>query len=149
RQGLSRVVPRPAAGQLLERVRQVVQHEMQVLEQQLRRNGVDIIGGKASFIDPHTLTITSDSGARTVTAENIVLAVGTRAAPPPGLDSDGELVLTSDEIGVLSRIPRTLTVVGAGVIGIEYASMFAALGSTEVVLVDKRSRPLEFLDDEI
>ena len=78
----------------------------------------------------------------------MLIASGTKAVPPAGAASDGECVITSDEIGSLQRLPRSLAVVGAGVIGIEYASMFAALG-VEVTVVDKRDRPLEFIDAEI
>lgn len=149
RQGMSRVVSRPTAMQLLSRVGEVVEREMDVLERQLRRNGVEVIGGQAKFVDSHTLHVDWNGTSRQVSAATIVLAVGTHPAPPPGMPADGETVMTSDDIGTLTRIPRTLTVVGAGVIGIEYASMFAALGSTEVTLVDARERPLEFLDHEI
>ena len=149
RQGLGRTVPPPTALQLLSRVGEVVRREMDVLEHQLRRNGVEVIGGKASFVDPHTVRVTSGGSSREVTAASVVIAVGTRPAAPPGVAVDGQTVLTSDDIGTLTRIPRTLTVVGAGVIGIEYASMFAALGTTEVTLIDRRDRPLEFLDAEI
>jgi NAD(P) transhydrogenase len=149
RQGLGRAVPPPTALQLLSRVGEVVRREMDVLEHQLRRNGVEVLGGKASFVDPHTVRVASGGSSREVTAASVVIAVGTRPAAPPGVAVDGQTVLTSDDIGSLTRIPRTLTVVGAGVIGIEYASMFAALGATEVTLIDRRERPLEFLDAEI
>lgn len=140
---------RPTAIELLQRVGRVVQQECAVIENQLRRNGVDLIQGEASFQDPHTLRIAQGDGIRTVTAANILIASGTHPTAPPGnAPVDGTSVITSDEIIKLTRIPRTLVVVGAGVIGIEYASMFAALG-VEVTLVDKRSRPLEFLDGEI
>jgi NAD(P) transhydrogenase len=148
RQGMTRVVPRPTAEQLLTRVSDVMRRERDVQERQLRRNGVDVIGGGASFLDPHTIRVTSPLGVRDLSADSILIAVGTRPAAPPGASADGQTVLTSDDIGTLSRIPRTLAVVGAGVIGIEYASMFAALGS-EVTLIDRRERPLEFLDVEI
>ena len=150
--GLDRRTPvttvRPTATQLLERVAQVVAQEGAIIDNQLRRNGVEVLGGEATFKDPHTLVIRGADGWREVTARQIVLAVGTTAAPSPGVASDGDTILTSDDIVTLKRLPRTLTVVGAGVIGIEYASMFAALG-VEVTLVEKRRRPLEFLDDEI
>jgi NAD(P) transhydrogenase len=77
-----------------------------------------------------------------------VLAVGTRPGPVPGVAPDGEVIISSDDIMSLKRIPRTLTVIGAGVIGIEYASMFGALG-VQVSLMERRDRPLEFLDHEI
>jgi NAD(P) transhydrogenase len=140
---------RPTATELLQRVDRVVQTECAVIDHQLRRNGVDVLLGHASFQDPHTVLVTQDSGSRTVTAASILIATGTNpTAPPGGVSVDGASVLTSDEITRLTRIPRSLVVVGAGVIGIEYASMFAALG-VEVTLIDKRNRLLEFLDAEI
>jgi NAD(P) transhydrogenase len=149
RQGLLRTIPQPTAAQLLARVDDVVRREIDVLVHQLRRNGVEVLGGCASFVDAHTVRVASAGGSRDVTAASIVIAVGTLPAAPPGVPVDGTTVLTSDDIGKLTRIPRSLTVVGAGVVGIEYASMFAALGVTEVTIVDRRERPLEFLDAEI
>jgi NAD(P) transhydrogenase len=139
---------RPTAKQLLDRVERVVLDECSIIEDQLRRNDVAILRGQAVFVDPHTVAITGPDGRREVTAEKILIACGTVPADPPGVAPDGEVVLTSDGIGELTRIPRTMVVVGAGVIGIEYASMFAAVG-VEVIVVDRRERPLEFLDGEI
>jgi NAD(P) transhydrogenase len=87
-------------------------------------------------------------GQRTVTAANIIIAVGTEATRDPHIPFDGRRVLTSDDILVLNELPRTLTVIGAGVIGLEYASMFAALG-VRVTVVDRRPRLLPFVDAEI
>jgi NAD(P) transhydrogenase len=139
---------RPSAEQLLGRVGNVIQQECGVIESQLRRNDVQLLVGEASFKDPHTLIVRNDEGWREITTANVLIAVGTKPTQPPGVVSDGETILISDEIVSLKRIPKTLTVIGAGVIGIEYASMFAALG-VEVIMVDKRHRPLEFLDEEI
>lgn len=145
---LNRAQTRPTSAQLLARVDEVVSREGTVIANQLTRNGVDILCGEASFIDPHRLAITSGKNTREITTANVLIASGTKAVPPAGAASDGECVITSDEIGSLTRLPRSLAVVGAGVIGIEYASMFAALG-VEVTVVDKRDRPLEFIDAEI
>jgi NAD(P) transhydrogenase len=139
---------RPTVEQLLARVGAVMRRETEVIERQLRRNGVGLLWGEASFKDAHTVVVESERGWRTVTAANILLAVGTRPAPPPGMQADGDVVITSDEVMQLKRLPRSLVVVGGGIIGIEYASMFASLG-VQVTLVDKRSRLLEFLDWEI
>jgi NAD(P) transhydrogenase len=139
---------RPTADQLLARVEDVISLEGSVIANQLTRNGVDILCGDASFIDPHRLRIGFGGVSREVTTANVLIASGTMAVPPPGVASDGECVITSDEIGSLTRLPRTLAVIGAGVIGIEYASMFAALG-VQVTVVDRRDRPLEFIDGEI
>jgi len=139
---------RPTAAELLARVQQVVAREIEVVEHQLGRNDVAILHGEASFADPHTLRVRTDGVVRTVTAAQILIAVGTRPAAPPGVAADGEMVLTPDQLPGLTTLPRTLAVVGGGVIGIEYASMFAAVG-VAVTLVEKRERPLEFLDREI
>ncbi len=147
RRGL-RSESRPSAPDLLSRVGDVVAREVEVVEDQLRRNDVVVLRGEAAFADPHTLTIQTDAVARRITAERILVAVGTAPAPPPGVPPDGEVVLTSDDVIRIGRVPRTLVVVGGGVIGIEYASMFAALGVT-VTLVERREHPLEFLDREI
>ncbi|HVR08203.1 MAG TPA: Si-specific NAD(P)(+) transhydrogenase [Thermoanaerobaculia bacterium] len=139
---------RPSAAALLSRVAAVVERESSLVERQLNRNDVDLLRGEARFVDPHTLAITSESGTRLVSADKMVIACGTRPTPPPGVAVDGETIITSDEVTQLQRIPKSMVVVGAGVIGIEYASMFAALG-TEVTLIDRQRRPLEFLDTEI
>jgi NAD(P) transhydrogenase len=143
----------PTVDQLLSRVDTVMRRETDVIERQLRRNGVTLIWGEASFKDPHTIIVESERGWRTVTAANILVAVGTQPAPPPSLQTDSEaigsdIIINSDGIMQLQRLPRSMVVVGGGVIGIEYASMFAALG-VQVTLVDKRTRVLEFLDWEI
>jgi len=145
---LSGTPARPAAEQLFERVSSVVQREESIVEQQLRRNDIVMIRGEAAFKDAHTLTITSEEGRRDLTAGKVLIACGTRPVPPPGVDTLSDIVVTSDEVCTLKHLSRTLAVVGAGVIGIEYASMFAKIG-VEVTLIDRRSRPLEFLDHEI
>jgi NAD(P) transhydrogenase len=139
---------RPSARELLSRVAEVVGRESTLVENQLHRNDVDLLRGEARFVDPHTLAVASELGTRLVTADKMVIACGTCPTPPPGVPVDGETVITSDEVTQLERIPKQMVVVGAGVIGIEYASMFAALG-TEVTLIDRQRRPLEFLDAEI
>jgi NAD(P) transhydrogenase len=148
RRRFARIEYRPTAAQLLERVERVMHLECGVIEDQLRRNDVTILRGEARFTDPHRLAVTGPEGRREVTAERVLIAVGTRPAHPPDVPQSGDPILTSDDVGRLQRIPRTMVVVGAGVIGIEYASMFAAVG-TEVIVVDRRDRPLEFLDQEI
>jgi NAD(P) transhydrogenase len=139
---------RPTAEQLLRRVNTVIQREAQVVEDQLWRNDIALLRGEASFSDPHTLTIVSSAESRTVTADQILIAVGTQPATPLGVTADGELVLTSAQVMHMKHLPRRMAVVGAGVIGIEYASMFAAL-AIDVTVIDKREQPLEFVDGEI
>ena len=148
RNATQHISARPTADLLFARVEQVVQHEVEVVQSQLWRNDIELMQGEASFADPHTLVVASETGARPLTAAAILIAVGTVPTPPPGVAVDGEVVLSSDDLLQLKRLPRTMVVVGAGVIGIEYASMFAALG-VEVTLIDKRTCLLDFLDGEI
>jgi NAD(P) transhydrogenase len=132
---------------LVWRTQHVVEHERAVVREQLRRNGVEVIEGSASFLDPHTLEVAGPHPSPR-SADRIVIAVGTRPARPQGIDFDDRTVIDSDGLGSGDRIPATLTVVGGGVIGLEYASMAAALGVT-VTVIDKRTRLLGFADDEL
>jgi NAD(P) transhydrogenase len=133
---------------LIFRCNFVIKREVDVIRHQLRRNQVHLIEGEASFMDAHRLEIRNGQGTVEVEAEYVVIATGTRPAKPPGVEVDGETIITSDMILDLKEIPRTMTVVGGGVIGVEYASTFAALG-VEVTLVEMRPRLLEFVDSEI
>ena len=142
------VQSRPGIDTLLARIDDVVSRESGVIANQLGRNGVQVFCGEASFVDPHRLRVTGADGWREITAKNVLIASGTQSVAPPSMLGAAGCVITSDEITKLGRLPRTLAVVGAGVIGIEYASMFSALG-VEVTVIDKRERPLEFLDSEI
>lgn len=139
---------RPTMRQLVGHVHRVIQREIEVVDNALRRNDVTLLNGRAEFVDAHTIQLQSEGGRRTITAENVLIAVGTRPGKPRGMNPDGRTVITSDEILSLEELPQTMAVVGAGVIGIEYASMFAALG-VRVTVIDGRERPLEFMDYEI
>ncbi len=135
---------------LLFRTDQVIRHEIDVTRSQLQRNRVEVLEASASFVDPHTVRLTylDGRGYRDVTTQFIVLAVGTTATQDPHIPFDGQRIFVSDDILNLDQLPRTLTVVGAGVIGCEYASIFATLG-VRVTLVDQRNRLLPFVDEEI
>ncbi|WP_043614546.1 Si-specific NAD(P)(+) transhydrogenase [Nonomuraea candida] len=129
------------------RTQHVIGREIQVIRSQLARNRVTVLLGTGRFLDEHTIGITGEE-ERKVTAEKIVIATGTSPARPGSVEFDDRTVIDSDAILHLDRIPETMVVVGAGVIGIEYASMFAALG-TKVTVVERRERMLEFCDLEI
>jgi NAD(P) transhydrogenase len=135
---------------LLFRASHVVKSEIDVTRNQLARNRVDVHVAEATFCDSHTLRLLSPGGGgqRDLSASTIVIATGTQATKAPEIAFDGKNILTSDDILALEQIPRTLAVIGGGVIGLEYASMFAALG-TRVTLIDKRDRLLPFIDREI
>jgi NAD(P) transhydrogenase len=143
---------RAAVEYLRDRTARVVSQETGIIREQFRRNGVGLIIGDAQFMDPHTIRIRDDIATtpdQVVTADHVMIAVGTRPARPSGVAFDERRVIDSDGILRLEEaVPKTMTVVGAGVIGVEYASMFAAMG-TRVTLVDARDRLLPFVDREI
>ena len=140
---------RPTMPQLVGHVAGVIFREVAMVHDVFARNDSAVMHGRAAFEDPNTITVHSvDGGKRRLTAAHVLIAVGTEPGQPRGVCADGETVVTSDTLLDLRELPRTMAVVGAGVVGIEYASIFAALG-VHVTVIDQRPRPLEFLDDEI
>ena len=137
------------AKDLMARLHMTLDHEVDVLEHQFARNGVVTMSGAARFVGPHEIAVTLANGdVRVVTGEKILIAVGTRPFRPADVPFNGATVLDSDEIVDIPRLPRSLTVVGGGVIGIEYATIFSAL-DVAVSLVESRTTFLEFIDHEI
>lgn len=132
---------------LTGRANHVIHRDIEILRSQLLRNHIDMIEGDASFLDPHTLSVEGER-PRTVTAARFVLAPGTVPARPASVAFDGQRILDTDSVMGLERIPESMVVVGAGPIGVEYASMFAALG-TRVTIIDVRQAMLEFCDEEV
>lgn len=145
-----RVKEKITPADLLARTQHVIGKEIDVVRSQLMRNRIELYTGHARFIDEHTLGIEDPHRAEriTISGRHIVIASGTKPARPAGVEFDEDRVLDSDGILDLKFIPASMVVVGAGVIGIEYASMFAALG-TKVTVVEKRANMLEFCDPEI
>ncbi len=135
---------------LLVRTSHVMEEQTHVLRRQLARNRIEIITAHGSFVDPHTIRLSTDddNASRTITAEKVIIAVGTSSTPPPRLYADGRLIFVSDDVLKLSDVPRTLTIIGAGAIGLEYCSNFAVLGS-RVTLVDRGPQLLPFADQEL
>ncbi|MFJ9561230.1 Si-specific NAD(P)(+) transhydrogenase [Streptomyces fuscichromogenes] len=134
---------------LTARTQHVVSREVDVIRNQLSRNHVTLCSGIGRFIDPHTVALREPSGnERLLTAEHIIIATGTRPARPDSVAFDGRTVMDSDNVLSLERVPRSMVIVGAGVIGMEYASMFAALGS-KVTVVEKRAAMLDMCDVEV
>jgi NAD(P) transhydrogenase len=130
---------------LVLRAQSVMTREVDVIKAQLRRNYVTALEGDAHFADPHTIEIVSEEGVQQVRGEKILIACGTRPAHIDGIPVDGQRILDSDQVHLIEEIPRELIVVGAGIIGLEYASMFAALG-VKVTLLDQRPTLLDFVD---
>ena len=138
-----------AAADLMARLHKTLDHEVDVLEHQFARNGVHHVNGTARFLDPHRVEVTAEGADPHVfEADKFLIAVGTRPFRPADVPFNGETVLDSDEIVEIPRLPRSLTVVGAGVIGVEYATIFSAL-DVSVSLVEPRPRFLEFIDHEL
>jgi NAD(P) transhydrogenase len=134
---------------LLSRTQHVIGREIEVIRSQLGRNHVAILSGMGRFLDDHTVEVLDGTGRETkVTADKIVIATGTQPARPSTVAFDERTIIDSDGILALERVPQSMIVVGAGVIGIEYASMFAALGC-KVTVVESRERMLEFCDVEV
>ena len=145
-----RVKEKITPADLLARTHHVIGKEIEVVRSQLMRNGVELFTGHARFIDEHTILVDDPSHAERITigGRYVVIATGTTPARPGGVNFDDDRVLDSDQILELKSLPASMVVVGAGVIGIEYASMFAALG-TRVTVVEKRENMLDFCDPEI
>jgi NAD(P) transhydrogenase len=139
---------RIAMADLIFRAEAVMAREVEVIRAQLRRNYVTIMEGDARFLDANTLEVKNDDGAQLVRGQHILIACGTRPAHSAEIPVDGKRIFDSDQVHCLEEIPRDLIVVGAGIIGLEYASMFAALG-VKVTLLDQRPILLDFVDREI
>lgn len=145
-----RVKEKITPADLLARTQHVIGKEVDVVRNQLMRNRIDLLTGHGRFLDPHTIEIEDPSRREklTISGKYVVIATGTRPARPSGVEFDEDRVLDSDGILDLKTLPTSMVVVGAGVIGIEYASMFAALG-TKVTVVEKRGDMLDFCDPEV
>ena len=143
-----RVKERITMADLAFRVQHVIKTEIDVTEAQLSRNNIDMFTGVASFEDPTHVRVTNSKGSSVYEAKNIIIATGTKPAESPKVPINGSTIINSDLILELKNLPKTMIVVGGGVIGVEYTCMFAALG-VRVTLVERRPRLLEFADQEI
>lgn len=130
------------------RLRMTLDHEIEVLEHQFARNGVRTVAGVARFADPHRLIVRTNGEEQAFTADKMVIAVGTMPFRPAHIPFNGRNIFDSDDIATEPHVPRSLAVVGAGVIGIEYATIFSAL-DVPVTLIEPRENFLEFIDREI
>lgn len=137
-------------GDLMVRTGYVMEQQVDTLRLQFHRNRVETIHAAGAFEDSHTINLTFDDRSlnRKITADKVIIAVGSFSTKPPTVLVDGRLVFVSDDVLNLPDIPRTLTIVGGGAIGLEYCATFAALG-VRTTLVDRNPRLLQFADDEI
>jgi len=130
------------------RVQHVIDNEVAVIQDQLRRNGIDLIYGPGAFTDPHRVRVEQSTGNAEFEAQYVVIATGTKPAANPKVPVNGRTIINSDQILTMPQIPKTMIVVGGGVIGVEYACIFATLG-VRVIMVEMRPRLLEFADNEM
>lgn len=134
------------AGDLKARLHMTLDHEVDALEHQFVRNHVDTLNGEASFVRPNEIRVVCDNGdTQSITAEKFLISTGTKTYRPDNIPFNGRTIVDSDEILELEQIPRSLIVVGAGVIGVEYASMFAAL-DVRVTMIEPRNTFLDYID---
>ena len=134
---------------LLRRTDYVIRTETDVVRNQLLRNGIELHAAHASFVDAHTIRLDSPgTQQQQITSDKVIIATGTNAARDTHIPFDGQRIFTSDEMLDLEDLPRAMAVIGGGVIGVEFATIFAILG-VRVTLVDARPRLLEFVDTEI
>jgi NAD(P) transhydrogenase len=144
-----RVKQEIGAEDLKARLHKTLDHEVDVLEHQFNRNHVDTLAGMARFIDSHTVEVATEAGETTqLSADRFLIATGTSTYRPDWVPFNGKTVLDSDEFLDMGQIPRSLVVVGAGVIGVEYATMFSAL-DVRVTLIEPRDTFLDFIDTGI
>ena len=143
-----RVKEKITMADLAFRVQHVIKTEIDVTQAQLARNGIEVITGVASFLDPHHIRVEGSRGNSDFEAGVIVIATGIKPATSPKVPFNNRTIINSDQILQMPDVPKTMIVVGGGVIGVEYTCMFATLG-VRVILIEKRPRLLEFADAEM
>ena len=143
-----RVKEKITMSDLAFRVQHVIKTEVDVTEAQLSRNNVDMLVGIASFVDENHIRVTNSRGSNVYQAANVLISTGTKPAASDKVPINGRTIINSDQVLDLPDLPKTLIVVGGGVIGVEYTCMFSALG-VRVVLIERRPKLLEFADQEI
>jgi NAD(P) transhydrogenase len=143
-----RVKEKITMSDLAFRVQHVIKTEVDVTEAQLSRNNVEMLVGIASFVDENHIRVTNSRGSNVYQTANVLISTGTKPAVSDKVPINGRTIINSDQVLDLPDLPKTLIVVGGGVIGVEYTCMFSALG-VRVVLIERRPRLLEFADQEI
>ncbi|AHD07890.1 Si-specific NAD(P)(+) transhydrogenase [Phaeobacter gallaeciensis] len=144
-----RVKDQIQAEDLKARLHMTLDHEVDVLEHQFNRNHVEVLPGLARFVGPNEVEVATEAGDTTrVTGEKFLIATGTRTYRPDYVPFNGKTVVDGDEFLEMEEIPRSLVVVGAGVIGVEYATMFSAL-DVRVTLIEPRDTFLDFIDSTL
>ena len=143
-----RVKEKITMSDLAFRVQHVIKTEVDVTEAQLQRNNVEMLVGIASFVDENHIKVANSRGSNVYQTANVLISTGTKPAASDKVPINGRSIINSDQVLDLPNLPKTLIVVGGGVIGVEYTCMFSALG-VRVVLIERRPKLLEFADQEI
>src|SRR6202789_2850669 len=143
-----RVKEKITMADLAFRVQHVIKTEVDVTEAQLSRNNIEMLVGIASFQDANHVKVTNSRGSNVYETRNVLIATGTKPAASPKVPINGRSIINSDQVLELPSLPKSLMVVGGGVIGVEYTCMFSALG-VRVTLIERRPKLLEFADQEI
>jgi NAD(P) transhydrogenase len=143
-----RVKEKITMADLAFRVQHVIKTEIDVTEAQLSRNNIEMLVGIGSFVDENHIRVTNSRGTNVYQAANVLISTGTKPAASEKVPINGRSIINSDQVLELSNLPKTMIVVGGGVIGVEYTCMFSALG-VRVTLIERRPRLLEFADQEI
>jgi dihydrolipoamide dehydrogenase len=143
---------------VIEAVGEAVKQRRRLLEMQIERlmtpspqgGRVELLPGKGRFVSPHEVVVRrADGGEQRVEAKHFLIATGSRPRTPDGITIDGHRILTSDHIEDLSDFPTSMVIVGAGVIGCEYATIFANFGKTRINIIDRQPRILPFEDADV
>jgi NAD(P) transhydrogenase len=143
-----RVKERITMADLAFRVQHVIKTEVDVIQAQLSRNNIEMLTGAASFVDPTHIKVTNSRGSTVYETASVLIGTGTKPAASATVPINGTTIINSDLVLNLVDLPKTMIIVGGGVIGVEYCCMFAALG-VRVTLIERRPRLLEFADQEI
>lgn len=144
----SRIKENVTVQDLAFRVQTIVSRETEVIRAQLRRNDISIFEGAAAFVDPHSVEVDDGAGKTVLNGDHIMIACGTRPARSPNIPFDGNRIVDTDQFIGITSLPKEVIIVGAGVVGLEFCSFFAALGR-RVTLIDQRPSILDFVDHEI
>lgn len=149
-QGKDLIMPDVTIDELNYRLKTVIQEERNIITRQFKKNGIPFLEGTARFADPHTLLVLDreEQTKYKITMETCLIATGSNPRNPPDVPFDREVILDSTTLLTIGRVPKSMIVLGGGVIGSEYASFFAALG-TEVTVIDRKEHMLPMLDEEI
>ncbi|MCP4446390.1 MAG: NAD(P)/FAD-dependent oxidoreductase [Myxococcales bacterium] len=137
---------------VMESVKEAVSERRELLCLQLEhlgKSGIELIHGRGKFLSPSEVEVACETGTRTVVADHFLIATGSKPRVPGGIVIDGERIITSDHVESWEDFPRSLVIVGSGVVGCEYATIFGHYDRTNLFMIDRRDRILPFEDEDV